>query len=111
MHAQYLLHNNKTLFYIEHALYRLYKIKIVFENYHLINLKPFQSVFNYLKFYAIIYFIYYIWDYSNIIYYDIIYSEMIYKYIFKVFYNLINKKKYELQVLWYNNCYINVFAM
>ena len=30
MLAQFLLHNNETLFYIEHALYGLYKTKIAF---------------------------------------------------------------------------------
>ena len=57
MLAQYLLHNNKRLFYMEHALYRFDKTKIAFENHYSINVKLFQPTFNYPKFYAMIYFI------------------------------------------------------
>ena len=39
--VQYLLHNNKTLFYINHALYRLDKTKIAFENHYSIDAKLF----------------------------------------------------------------------
>lgn len=41
MLVYYLLHNNKTLFYINYALYRLDKKKIVFENYCSIKTKLF----------------------------------------------------------------------
>ncbi len=37
MLAQYVLHNNKTLYYMEHALYRLENTKIAFEYYRPIN--------------------------------------------------------------------------
>ncbi len=50
---QYLLYNNKTLFYIEHALYKLDKTKIGFENYCPINVKLFGPTFNYPKFHTI----------------------------------------------------------
>lgn len=39
--TQYSLHNNKTLLYMEHALYRLDKTKIAFDNHCLINAKLF----------------------------------------------------------------------
>ena len=41
MLAQYPSHNDETLFYIEHALYRLDKIKIAFENHCPIDAKLF----------------------------------------------------------------------
>lgn len=41
MFVQYLLHNNETFFYIDHALSRLSKTKIIFENYCLIDTKLF----------------------------------------------------------------------
>ena len=41
MLVQYLLHNNKTLLCIDHALYRLDKTKITFENHHSIDAKLF----------------------------------------------------------------------
>ena len=58
--TQYLLHDNKTLSYIDHTLYRLDKTKIAFENHCLIDAKLFQPTFNYLKFYAMTHFIKYI---------------------------------------------------
>ena len=39
MLAHYILHDEKTLRYIEHALYRLENIKITFEHYWPINSK------------------------------------------------------------------------
>ena len=39
MLAQYVLHNNKTLCYIKHALYRLEKTKISFEHHRPIDSK------------------------------------------------------------------------
>ena len=41
MLAQYLLHDNETLSYIDHALYLLHKTKIAFENHCPINAKLF----------------------------------------------------------------------
>lgn len=41
MFAQYLLHNNKTLFYIKYPLDKLDKTKIAFENLYPINVKLF----------------------------------------------------------------------
>ena len=57
MFAQYLLHNDETLFYMDHALYMLDKIKIAFENYCAIDAKLFQTTFNYLKLHAMTYFV------------------------------------------------------
>lgn len=39
------------------------------------------------------------------------YSKVIYKYLFKDFYRLTNKKKYKLQILEHNIYYINIIAM
>ncbi len=55
--AQYPLHDNETFSYMEHALYRLDKTKITFENNRPINAKLFRPTFNYPKFYAMTYFV------------------------------------------------------
>ena len=55
--AQYVLHNDEMLRYIEHALYKLEKTKIAFEQYRPINSKLCQPNFNYPKFYAIKHFV------------------------------------------------------
>ena len=60
MLAQYSSQNDKTLFYMKHALYRLDKTKIAFKNHHLIKVKLFQPTFNYPKLHAITHLIKYI---------------------------------------------------
>ena len=56
MLAQYSLHNNETLFYIEHSLYRLDKTKIAFQNHYPIDIKLFRPTVNYAKFHTMTYF-------------------------------------------------------
>ena len=53
MLAQYVLHDKETLRYMEHALYKLEKIKIAFEQHQSIDSKLCQPTFNYPKFHAI----------------------------------------------------------
>lgn len=74
-------------------------------------MKLFQSTVNNLKFYAMIYFVKYIWDYSSAINYDTVYNKTVYKYLFKTFYRKTNKKKYKLQILKYNIYYTNIIVM
>ncbi len=57
MLAQYISHDNKTVRYMKHALYRLEKTKIVFEHHRLIDSKLYQQAFNYPKFHAINHFV------------------------------------------------------
>ena len=96
--AQYILYNNKTLYYMEHALYKLENTKIAFEYYWPIKSKLYQLTFNYPKFYAISHFVQYIWDYGSAVNYDTAHSKTTYKYLLKTFYNRINKKEYNLQI-------------
>lgn len=60
MLTDYPLYNNETLFYMEHNLCRLDKIKIMFKNYCPISVTLFRPTFNYPKFHAITNFIKYI---------------------------------------------------
>ena len=57
MLTQYPLHNNKTHFIIDHALYKLHKTKIAFENYCPIDAKLFQPTFKDPKFHALTLFV------------------------------------------------------
>ena len=57
MLAQYILNDNKTLYYIEHALYRLEKTKTVSKHHWPINSKLYRLIFNYPKFFAINHFV------------------------------------------------------
>lgn len=96
---------------MEYALYRLEKTKIAFENYCLIDTKLHQLTFNYSKFHAISYFVQYIWDYNSSVNYYTAYNKAIYKYLFKVFHNKTNKKKFELQIQQHNVHFINIIII
>ncbi len=111
MLAQYPSPDNETLSYIKHALYRLDKTKIAFENYRPINAKRFRPTFNYPKFRTMTHFVKCIRDYGSAINYDTAYSEAAHKYLFKAFYGRTNKKKYESQILKQNICHTNIIAM
>lgn len=89
---QYLIHNNKTLFYKKHTLYKLNKMKITFDNHCSIDIKQFRPTINYPKFHAIIHFVKCIQDYGSAINYDKIYDETTHKFIFKTSIELLIKK-------------------
>ncbi len=57
MLAQYVSHDDETLRYMEHALYRLEKTKIAFESHRPIDAKLCRPTFNYPKFHAISHFV------------------------------------------------------
>ena len=96
--AQYVLHDEETLCYMEHALYRLEKTKIAFEQYQSIDSKLCQPTFNYPKFHAISQFVLCIQDYGSAVNYDTTHSKAAHKYLLKAFYNRTNKKEYESQI-------------
>ena len=48
--VQYKTHNNKTLYYIEQALYRIDKMKVAFRALHPLNKSTNEGHFNFLKF-------------------------------------------------------------
>ena len=94
MFAQYVSYDNKTLRYMEHALYKLEKTKIAFKYHRLIDSKLCQPMFNYPKFHIVIHFAQYIWDYDSNVNYDTVHSKAAHKYLLKAFYNRTNKKEY-----------------
>lgn len=99
MLAESLLYDNEILFYIHHFLYKLEKIKIAFENHYPIDTKLFRKTFNHTKFHAMTYFDKYIYVHGNAINYDIVYSEIAYKYLINAFYKQTNKKEYKSLIL------------
>ncbi len=98
MLAQYVLHDEKTLCYMEHALYKLEKTKIAFKQRRLIDSKLCRPTFNYPKFQAISDFVQYIWDYGSMVNYNTTHSKVTHKYFLKAFYNRMNKKEYKSQI-------------
>ena len=111
MLAQYVSHDDETLRYMEHALYRLEKTKIAFEHYRAINSKLYRPTFNYPKFHAVTHFAQCIRDYGSAVNYDIAHSEAAHKYFLKAFYNRTNKKEYDAQIRQHNICHTNIIAM
>ena len=96
--AWYISNDNKTLWYIEYALYKLDKTKISFEYHWPFNSKLCQFIFNYLKCHIVTDFVWYIWDYGSTINYNIIHSKAVHKNLLKIFYNKIDKKEYKVQI-------------
>ena len=109
--AQNILYDDKTFYYIEHALYRLKNTKIVFEHHLPINCKLCSPTFNYPKFYVISYLVQSIWDYNNIANYNIAHSKAAYKYLLQVFYNGINKIEYNAQIWQHNVHHTNIIVI
>ena len=90
--AQYVLHDDKMLRYIEHALYKLEKTKITFEYHRPIDENLYQPTFNNAKFHATSHCVKYIRDYNSAVNYNTAYSKTAHKYFLKAFYNKTNKK-------------------
>ena len=111
MLAQYVSHDDETLWYMEHALYRLEKTKIAFEHHRPIDSKLYRPTFNYPKFHAVTHFAQCIRDYGSAVNYDTAHSEAAHKYLLKAFYNKTNKKEYDAQIRQHNVCHTNVIAM
>ena len=56
-------------------------------------------------------FVQYIWNYNNVVNYNIAYSKVASKYLLTVFYNKTNKKKYDSQIRHYNIQHTNIIAI
>ena len=111
MLAQYVSHDDETLRYMEHALYKLEKTKIAFEHHRLIDSKLCRPTFKYLKFHAISHFVQCIRDYGSAVNYDTAHSKAAHKYLLKAFYNRTNKKEYNSQIRQDNVRHTNIIAI
>ena len=80
MLVQYILHDDETLRYMEHALYRLDKSKIAFEHHRPTDSKLCRRTFNYPKFHAVTHFAQCIRDYGSAVNYNIAHSKAAHKY-------------------------------
>ena len=109
--TQYVSYDEETLYYMEHALYRLKKTKIVFEQHWLIHSKLCRLTFNYLKFDVIRHFVQCIWNYSSMVNYNTAHSKTVHKYLLKALYNKTNKKKYKSHIWQHNVRHINIITI
>ncbi len=112
MFAQYTLHDEDTLRYMQHALFRWNKLKKVFWHLRSFNTDTQQKHFNISKFHAMIY-------YANFIrWYDIInnvntkYEKICHKHLIKKFFDCTNKHDTFLnQLIHHNIRHFNLLAM
>lgn len=111
MLAQYIPHDDETLRYMEHTLYRLRNTKMVFEYNWSIHIKLCQPIFSYSKFNAICHFIHCNQDYVSIVNDNTAHGETDYKYLLKAFHNRINDKNHDSQIRQQNVRYINIIVM
>ncbi len=110
--AQYKTHDEETLCYLDHILYRIDKIKIVFKVLHPVDKTTDEGYFNFLKFYVMTHYISCIQDFGTIDNFDMEYSEARYKYNVKDFYGRTNKwQGYENQICLHNTRQINMIAI
>src|SRR5580692_6023507 len=110
--AQYKTHDDETLRYLEQALYRIDKTKVVFKRFRPVNKATDEGHFNFPKFHAMTHYTSCIREYGAADNFDTEHSEAAHKYHVKAFYGRTNKRQgYEDQICLHNTRRINMLAM
>ncbi len=110
--AQYHLHEEETLWYLEHALFQLNKLKNVF--HHLRSERSDTDVdhFNISKLHAMTHYASQIQRYDSADNFNTKHSKIAYKYLIKIFFDCINKwNTFQTQLLHHNTQHLNLLAM
>jgi hypothetical protein len=90
--SQYRSHDDTTIEYLEHALYRLNKLKRAFEANRPMTKDTTEAHFNYPKFHALTHFPEYIKSYGSIDAYSTSPFEHLHRVLVKTYYNRTNKR-------------------
>jgi hypothetical protein len=90
--AQYKTHDDETLEYLDHALYRIDKTKAVFKQFRPVDKATDEGHFNFPKFHAMTHYTSSIREYRAADNFDTEHSEARYKYHVKAFYGRTNKR-------------------
>src|SRR6266436_1200354 len=110
--AQYKTHDDETLRYLEQALYRIDRTKVVFKQFRPIDKATDEGHFNFPKFHAMTHYSSCIQEYGAADNFDTEHSEAAHKYHVKAFYGRTNKRQgYENQICLHNTRRINILAM
>ena len=93
---QYIFHNENTLNYINHALYRIDNLKIIFFKFKFQNTARDENDenkihFNIFKFHVITSYMVFIELYDSVQSFDTVYKIIIYKFLLKIFFVMTNK--------------------
>ena len=110
--AQYKTHDDETLEYLDHALYRIDKTKAVFKQFRPVDKAIDEGHFNFPKFHAMTHYTSSIREYGAADNFDTEHSEAGHKYHVKAFYGRTNKRRgYEDQICLHNTRRTNMLAM
>ncbi len=110
--AQYHLHDEETLWYLEHALFRLNKLKNVFHHLWSEHSDTDVDHFNILKLHAMIHYASQIWRYDSADNFNTKHNEIAHKHLIKIFFDCINKREmFQRQLLHHNTWYLNLLMM
>jgi hypothetical protein len=91
--AQYKTHDDETLEYLDHAIYRIDRIKAVFKQFRVVDKATDEGHFNFLKFHVMTHYASGIWEYGAADNFDTEHSEAEHKYHVKAFYGKTNKRQ------------------
>ena len=112
MMAQYNYHNEDTLSYMSHALYRIDKLKRVFKESRPQAKDTEERHFNIPKLHAMTHYIDFIKKYGSATGFDTCYGEAAHKYLMKEFFPRTNKgETFQQQILLHNTRRHNMVAM
>ncbi|KAI9840208.1 MAG: hypothetical protein M1837_001836 [Sclerophora amabilis] len=110
--ARYRTHDEDTVRYMSHALYRVDKLKEVFRQYRPQDRRTEEGHFNFPKFHAITHYVDFIREFGSTDGFDTSHSEAAHRYLVKAFYGRTNKRDdYLEQILKHNTRRLNVLAM
>ncbi|KAI9750296.1 MAG: hypothetical protein M4579_006529 [Chaenotheca gracillima] len=110
--AQYRTHDEETMRYMSHALYRIDQLKGVFRDYRPADRETKEGHFNFPKFHAITHYMEFIREFGATDGFDTSHSEAAHKYLVKTFYGRTNKRDdYKEQILRHNTRRLNILAM
>jgi len=110
--AQYHSHDEETLWYLEHALFQLNKLKNVFRQLWSEHSDTDVDHFNISKLHAMTHYASWIWRYDSADNFNTKHSEIAYKHLIKIFFNCINKwEMFQRQLLYYNTWHLNLLTM
>jgi len=110
--AQYYLHDEETLWYLEHTLFQLNKLKNVFRHLRFEHSDTDVDHFNISKLHMMIHYASQIWRYDSADNFNTKHSEIAHKYLIKIFFNCINKwDTFQTQLLYNNTRHLNLLMM
>ncbi len=110
--AQYHLHDEETLWNLEHALFQLNKLKNVFRHLQSEHSDTDIDHFNILKLHAMTHYANQIQKYDSADNFNTKHNEIAHKHLIKIFFDCINKwETFQKQLLHYNTQHLNLLTM